>query len=375
MAETSSAKPPPDTLYYVGRFGLGHRLSKLSAALHLARTLHLSEVNIHWGSCQTNQDIFAHLFGRSTSYLLDGTFRNLTILVRNDVAGYYAGQNYKNARQGIPVQYCHDQSPWRHKLDADARFFSELLERFLTLHPQVQEFARDWKSQQVIGLHLRAGNGEGDHFVESQRGVPNSTAFVRNLCGLLNQMSASLLFLATDTPAMISMVNESCSMPVVTYAQTRVAQGVSYSVWKEGEECMQGWLDSMSDMALLALSDVVVAGMRSTFTQILPRSIVQRSGKQYCEVDQSGTRMTCWKDELEWLFRTKEGIHHGKQGEVDHKVMVHLPDVVKNEWLERARQFVSHPSANNHQFVFGEAIDKTYRVRDAGYTDQWTWLT
>ncbi|GAX10639.1 hypothetical protein FisN_14Lh146 [Fistulifera solaris] len=389
-------KEEVNRLYYVAQFGLGHRLSKLSAAYHLTQTLDLPVMELHGGSCQTAIDVFAFLFGTHrlilrTTPTSRKDYRNRQILVRNDVAGYAAGQSYKNARVEIPQHYRTDNknNPWKKKLRFDRILFQELLDRFMkrTALPLLQQFDR----HTVIGLHVREGNGEEDHFAASGRGIGNTTTFVNDLCYLLRKYTAeqqwsrpALLFLATDTERVIPMVQTAChdaaseypGIPVVWLPQNRPAQGVSYQAWDRGEPCFQGWQSSMMDMALLAHADVLVAGMRSTFTQILPRALVMGRGNSFCEVHETGRTMTCWDEEESWLFRNLPASTtyslETNAVPVVHKLLVHLPDVEPNPWIERAWVFLNDTETSSTVFAFGERFDPKYRKKVQVFQEHFT---
>lgn len=225
-------------LVHTGSFGLGHRLSKLSAAVHLAASLpHLPVVEVQWGTCgtgsgsgsgtggaedsnaaaagQTNNrhddtDIFRHLFGTSTLHLRtdnnesndddnEDYHQGKVVWVRNDVAGYYAAQSYKNAAAAAAATSAATTSTapllrlsrasavaaYTHKLESDHALFVDLFERrFLSQssllksatashQQQQQQFQRVkdmFRDHFVIGIHVRAGNGEQDHFAAANRG-------------------------------------------------------------------------------------------------------------------------------------------------------------------------------------------------------------
>jgi len=415
-------------LKYTGSFGLGHRLSKLTAAYHLAvHALQLPLLEVDWGRCgsdATNNsdsdsgvDIFAHLFGTNELVITTTTTTSATknhqqqqppqannnkvIWVRNDVHGYYAGQSYKNFEIPLTAAIL---DAWRAKLASDAVLLAELADRFwhqqqhaaaAVVEQQQQRW--QWKQHTVIGLHVRAGNGEGDHFTEAGRnrwsngGENNSTKaktlqrLIHRLVQYLQQQQASfkppLVFLATDTASWIDIVRDALKpIPVVVWEQPRVplGQGVSYQAWanknnnnnnnNNNEQCLQGWSAAATDMFLLASVDVLIAATRSTFTQIAPAALVfsnSHSALKFCEMD--GPRLTCFKDQWTWLLRRKQPqatattpsmvtfsvnsddedttavqVDENDDGSgnnnlaVTHKVMVHLPDVnVNGEKNER----------------------------------------
>lgn len=539
-------KPPPavpvapkNELLYVGTFGLGHRLSKLSSAYHLAvavahgmldvdananvdaagknnRNTSSSEtasaaatvptidvLKVHWGSCQGNDiRIFAHLFGSSFIQIpitretasATGTDRAVeiatstdeaerrqqqqrrqlskTVLVRNDVLGYYAGQAYKNAGILIPLNYTLDdgngnsninssgtatswRSPWFQKMDSDVTFFRHLCDNFRG-RKSVRDFQADsgWHNHTVIGLHIRAGNGEQYHFAKADRGISNTTVYVQRVVQLLEQFIAEqkyqhasdtpssspappLIFLATDQADLIPVIQDltrQFGVETISFPQSRLSkdQGVSYQTLRKGRPCLDGWMTSMSDMFLLAEADMLVAGMRSTFTQILPLSLIFARDRnnnssisnkmsmattrakttpwKFCEAD--GYSLSCFRDRQAWVFRQDTAVHqdrirtirldHDTTGSsngggddqhqtVVHKVMVHLPDVELEPALQGMRTFLLDDDANKTTatagdnnnddkyvptFPYGGRINPKYRKvngKKPVFREDWTW--
>jgi hypothetical protein len=313
------------------------------------------------------------------------------IWVRNDVAGYAAAQAFKNAARPLP--YNTTFRAFGKKLAADVNLWTALWHERLTVQSLVMDFQRRhaWNDSLVIGIHVRAGNGEQDHFVAAQRGmlaVPvvdkgnahnasmdTSTAtivtamarLVKHMVVVLQQQAENrgdaaspvLIFVATDTVQYVNWLRESLPLAyrVVSYeAQPRVpaGHGVSYQAWAETQHCLDGWRGAAIDMALLASSHVLVATSRSTFTQIVPAALVFHQSQavakasynlplRFCEMDLSSSttsRLTCFRSQESWLFRSEISHTHtfcatGGQGSVQcpqdepvvHKSMVHLPDV------------------------------------------------
>jgi hypothetical protein len=256
----------PVKILYVGEFGLGHRLSKMSAAYHLAWMIMRREHSLtgssgaeegidpmvleaSWGHCElengTKVDIFASLFGRELllrSYpspthsasdhrhhepLLPrrGKAKPKTIRIRNDVKGYYAGQMYKNARTVVTPELV---QAWDYKMHTtDNALFHQLLHRF-----QFRDVAtryqrkRDWGDHFVVGVHFRLGNGEQDHFASSNRAVADATRLVQQTVRVILQYRKAVLsrsndssidssnqkpwaiFVASDTPDVMPMVQK-----------------------------------------------------------------------------------------------------------------------------------------------------------------------
>ena len=285
--------------------------------------------------------------------------RNMIVL-RNDVPGYIAGQLYKDLK--LPVNY---NSNWsvsqinkikpvvpaettssnrRHEYDvildkvmrSDVDFYHRLVDNY-RFHSELEEFQikHKWKERPlVIGLHLRAGNGENAHFAESGRASSfdaDESAMIARLVRLVNMMATRetkhlwernvqredvekndvlkpLLFIATDTAHLLPLIDKMMKaendydghprsgtekkhatnvtmtqpMPVplpleiVTWPQDRLPKngGVSFDALEgKGERCLEGWKSAVSDALLLSKADVLIAAKRSTFTQSLPLTL------------------------------------------------------------------------------------------------------
>lgn len=140
--------------------------------------------------------------------------RNM-VVVRNDVEGYIAGQVYKNLR--LPIKWdpktvlsdANNQSPlptltvsrdqaigYNEILDkvmrSDVNFYRRLADSY-RFNVELEEFQvrHKWNERPlVIGLHLRAGNGEKGHFADSGRGEgENEAVMVTRLVQLINMVA------------------------------------------------------------------------------------------------------------------------------------------------------------------------------------------
>ena len=408
-------------LVHVTIFGLGHRLCRATSAWHLAKQLKLARIKHQWGTCGETHDsgpkIFPYLFGNDTfSVPLSETLpKSLTlkassestekeILVKNDVYGYSPGQAFKNFFVPLTNRHRLESGPFLDKLASDAEFY-KLLSNSYTRNDEVNNFRdkHDFLHHTVLGLHLRAGNGEETHFLESGRGIANETEFVANLMDLLQlflkqtevehssrfAQRPPLLFLATDTAYLVptvANVTQSFGVPTIVLPQIRVKakEGVTFKALQgAGEKCLQGWEAMFSDMLLLSQADVLIAARRSSFTQSLPMSLVfdraARMGTQgpnFCEVSYSGTTMTCLEDISTWLFRDDDSkmftystedpasnsisrkndpesfknsaSQASRPHSVVHKVLVHLPDVESPKEFDHAVAFLSSPERQGH---------------------------
>jgi hypothetical protein len=389
----------PVNVLYFGEFGIGHRLSKMSAAYHLVwmvrhehnRTSRSGAggaaidqlvLEATWGHCElgnrTRVEIFSSLFGpgpllrwhssRSVGAsdhqfsLSPRSGAPATILIRNDVKGYYAGQMYKNARTAVTPELL---QAWDYKMHTtDLDLFRQLLQRFRFRDVAVRyQQERDWGGHFVVGVHFRLGNGEQEHFASSNRAVADAKRLVHQTVRLILQYREAVLsrahasaigsyhdkpwaiYVASDTPDTIPTVQAVLDMllaanggdSIPLWASPSIShlpeRGVSYTI-TESDACFDGWKFAMVDQYLLSHVQMLVAPTRSTFTQILPRAMVMsqplppitqddlHGSRQYkvdspsyastrrgtfCEVEfdqalpRCSARMKCYTDSMDWL--------------------------------------------------------------------------
>ena len=297
---------------------------------------------------------------RSTSSDMKPQIKRNMIVLRNDVPGYIAGQLYKDLK--LPVNYNSNgsfsqtnktkpvvptettSSNRRHEYDvildkvmrSDVDFYHRLVDNY-RFHSELRDFQikHKWNERPlVIGLHLRAGNGENAHFAESGRASSfdaDESAMIARLVRLVNMMVTRetthlwerkvqredveknsvmkpLLFIATDTAHLLPLIDKMMKaenyhddhrrsgseqthttnvtitqpMPVllpleiVTWPQDRLPKngGVTFDALEgTGERCLEGWKSAVSDALLLSKADVLIAAKRSTFTQSLPLTL------------------------------------------------------------------------------------------------------
>jgi hypothetical protein len=172
----------------------------------------------------------------------------------------------------------------------------------------------------VIGIHVRAGNGETGDFASRGRPIENETEWLQNISDrILNQeWGPSLLFVATDTPAIVDKLRYFLDghMPVVALDQLRpdsgsgVLFGERGKVTIKGAACLSGWKSAFVDMMLLSYADVVVAARPSSFSMSLPMSLAlaklvpeRQHQRPFCEVNPSATEIKCFRDFKEWCCK------------------------------------------------------------------------
>ncbi|KAL3791132.1 hypothetical protein HJC23_000552 [Cyclotella cryptica] len=377
----------PNQIVHFGEFGFGHRLAKISSAWHLAKSLNVTRMRLFWGDCQDPTNLAAYLFGSDTIDV-PGSDRiaiqaekignvGKTIKLKNDVAGYYNGENFKKHKVVLPKKFGSGRSPFLDKYKSDVELYRILLKRFVG-KGDVVKFMKDheFKNHFVVGIHLRLGNGEQSHFKEAGREVDDEMEFVLHLVDLLKSFvddlsnshperfiidkcskatKVPLFFLATDSPKYIPVISNhtrEIGIDTIVMPQFRMEKGVTFSITK-GNKCAQGWYDMLLDDIVLSFSDVLIAARYSTFTQSMPMPLIfdragGRRGPHFCEVGDTGTVMTCLEDMQTWLFRdAPQKIFTYSIGdgvdvkEVIHRMTVHLPDLETSSSFYRAVQFLN----------------------------------
>jgi hypothetical protein len=380
-------KLPITKLIHVAKFGAGHRLCRTSTAWHLAKRFNLTHIKFQWKTCDAKTSvgppIFPYLFGNDTWEIESNAgkpvYYGKEVLVRNDVYGYVSGQALKNHFIPLSSRYRQSDGPFLEKLASDKELY-QLLESRYMFRSAVLEFMQqhDFDNHFVIGLHLRAGNGEQAHFVESGRGIANETEFVTNLADSIGHFIQSirkthperleskppLIFLATDTAYLVNSftnrMTKEFGVNTILFPQLRLKknQGVTFSALQgSGETCLQGWQAMFNDMFLLSHANVLIAAQKSTFTQSLPMSLVfdrfrKEAGPHFCEVSMNATHMTCYQDLATWLFRDYEVrmFSYSTDGHIEtvlHKLVVLLPDVKFPKDLADLEHFLHKDDPSN----------------------------
>ena len=302
--------------------GLGHRISKLVDAHYVAKQFQFG-LRVFWGSCEGPVDIFTHFFGTQPLDELENvTSTGLVLRINNEAPGFK-----KLIRDGNETD-CHHRKCPVDVIQEHHVFYEKLRDRF-TYSEDVNQFrTHHFSNYTVIGIHIRAGNGEGGDFVKKGRGINNTDSWISNTSRHLIKLSKSFerpprLFVATDTPSLIEGFRKELKghMDVVDYEQTRMAEGEGvlmgqHGKYSGGEMCLSGWKDALMDMMILSYADIVVAGRPSSFTQSLPihialsRPMEHRLAKEtYCEMNPNATIMRCYEDFHTWCCRGTTDFH------------------------------------------------------------------
>jgi hypothetical protein len=146
----------------------------------------------------------------------------------------------------------------------------------------------------VIGMHIRAGNGEEGDFTQKKREIKDGQqALVESTSKHIRELARqgtdpSLLFIATDTPSYVEAfrLEPKDAMPVVDLPQTRPSEGSGVlfggpkAVVQRGESCLVGRDLALQDMMIISMTDIVLATKPSSFVQTMPMSMVLGNGKR-----------------------------------------------------------------------------------------------
>lgn len=329
--------------------GLGHRLTRIASAYHLAGRLGVG-LRQEWGECPgantgavgvtDNVKIWDYLFGESemlverpssTHPLRTESVSSVSSSplgsIANEVPGYKPYSTNK-LRHGDLA---------KHLFDSSVIFYQQLRARFVQRHSsQLASFLRDnqWTDCLVLGLHVRTGNGEGGEFDAKRRGIADLDAWAREatktLAGFLTRYGHSkppVLFVATDAVNVVGMLVKymraaNSAVKVAALPQEReLGTGVSYKV--QDEHCLRAWSDQLMDNVLLSLADIVITARYSSFAQSMPMTLLfaEAQGRPridaikkypFCEFGLYGDVLQCYTTFVAWKKRNQEEINPGR---------------------------------------------------------------
>jgi hypothetical protein len=336
------------SLDFVAHFGAGHRLNRMSLAYYVSERLGIG-FRTFWGVC-LNKEIFKHLFGpEPLKDLSNVTSEGQFLLYTNIVIP--GPENLRRVGHNNSTSDCMcSTGPVQEKIQSDVKLYRTMRDRFRS-RDRIEEFRQEHfdNASLVIGMHIRAGNGEKDHFVAAKRQIQNEDEWIlhvaRHIRELANvwrhrryiktkqvdpsypEIPPVTLFLATDTPYMIQRFQvalQNDAIQVVVWSQERREDGGgvlfgAQNFHQKGEKCIPGWEATLADMILLSYADIVVAPRSSSFTQTLPMSLAyadrqeridnQRSGGQaelppaFCEMNNAGSEMQCYSTYNDWCCK------------------------------------------------------------------------
>ncbi|KAL7568624.1 hypothetical protein ACA910_022724 [Epithemia clementina (nom. ined.)] len=314
--------------------GLGHRLQRMAGAHYVAKArFHFGLTGI-WGKCHKT-NLFSYLFepeeedAATTATNNSTSPRGTLVNIHNEAAGF---RIIGPPRASSPCPCPDDQ------IQLDYQFYQSLRNRF-RFRDKVEQFRLDHGFDQhtVIGIQIRAGNGEQGQFLQLHRGILDPESFRQNLIAQLqekfptimsnNSTSGAtkppLIYVASDTLSMIQQLRNEIhnvtnssnttkivptnattatttlqnDIPVVDYPHIRIDEGngvrvnnidnINNTNSSAEESCLNGWRDALMDMILLSSADVIVATSYSSFTQSMPLSVVMQESSfptPFCEL-------------------------------------------------------------------------------------------
>lgn len=299
---------------YRATSGLGHRLMRTANSYHIARINQRQHFYVDWGwecgnNSEGNPDIFDNLFGHgpmvtaSEPNSVGAREHHLEFDVQpSPYKGMYELQpederlvNYspsyvmhticrRKERKNI-YRRLYDLKLIYEKVVSDEQFFRQLRNLF-RFNDRARAFTEEhsFSERLVVGVHIRAGNGEKGSFADAKRGFDDLDGWIGRLAISLNQLvekmgahrtlsKPPLLFVATDQTSVIDVLANATKpygLSTATFDQFRPEQGVTFSKPGRGEACHEAWVVQWIDALLLSASDAVVAGRYSSFTQSLP---------------------------------------------------------------------------------------------------------
>lgn len=295
---------------YMACCGAGHRISKLSEASYAARILGFS-LRSFWGYCDSTE-VYNYLFGpQPLDELHNVTSFGQFVRINNEVPGFHKFSRDPHNSNCACVP---------NKATADVHFYSNHRDRFRA-RARIENFRRNnfFSNTTLVGLHVRAGNGESGDFADRGRTIEDLDDWIANVSKRIVEQNWGrplLLFLATDTISLLAKFTrflQEHEIRVVVHHQNRPREGEGVvfgergKVLNTGNQCKQSWEDTFMDMILLSHTDVVIAARPSSFTQSMPMSLVlatpkssRKVAKPFCELNPSATQMRCYEDFLDW---------------------------------------------------------------------------
>lgn len=287
----------PSSVVYKACCGLGHRLTRLEDAAHVAM-LYDATLEVMWNDC--GSDTFQTLFGPEPLRLGEIQSKGYSWTFSNNVPECYGLASNSELCQAILYG----------KTKASTFMYQSLLDRYLRRNVVEEFIQKHFHGFTSIGMHIRAGNNETGDFTRKNRHIADMDAFVKLNADRIRSMvtSPAVLFIATDTPSYVQAFRAELNdtMKVVELQQVRAQDGAGVMFGEHGAEkpkgqlCLEGWHAALQDMMILASTDIVFASTYSSFTRTMPRVLAltrpnRRVNESFCEnwKDES-SRMVCY---------------------------------------------------------------------------------
>uniref|UniRef100_A0A7S2PYJ7 Uncharacterized protein n=1 Tax=Skeletonema marinoi TaxID=267567 RepID=A0A7S2PYJ7_9STRA len=377
-----SSTEEPIRIMYRAMNGLGHQLTRLSAAYHFAMLYQIPRVwPTHNPYCRGNSTIFTiydYLIGEG-QLMVDipffgdnNLYRNPNLFPRPNITLDHQDQQrvihfsnevqgYGHARAGKlwSIEYLKKGNALGKEV-TDYQLYHQLMLLFEHKHKaRIQKVleATRFNEHTVFGLHIRTGNGETGDFTFKGRGMNDLDGWVARVVLLLCDYEQKhshyftkkplMVYVGTDTGSVMQKLraasNKTCEIPFVSSDQTFVEEGKSVT-WNLGyddlDKCLTGWEDMFLDMYLFTRCNSVMAGTYSSFTQSAPLSFMMHKAKRqqlqqqgegdeqhphyFCDVGVDGNRMDCASTLIGWLNQTTSmtwGVLNATKQRMKHEIM------------------------------------------------------
>lgn len=387
-SKTGEIMPQPQVVHRAVS-GLGHRLMRMSGMYHTLRIQQFQHLHSSWGwECGKNEegnpDIYDNLFGYGPVAVTD--------ILKPDIYSQQPPSEYEGMFRfktdphevqriinDVPSYQYHTRCPFKkpsllyEKAISDEQLFRQLRTLF-RFNDRVRAFTKEhsFSERLVFGIHVRHGNGETGDFMSKERGFHDIDSWIeqtaQSLRRLANKITMAsnrslsklppLLFVATDRIDVVEKLANATKpygFSTVSFPQNRPNEGtgVSYIQVGKGPTCQESWVAQFIDAILLGVSDVMVAGRYSSFSQAIPlyavladsiknwdrppgfdpgnrttynwpntsrnehKSVVDEtfySHRLFCESNVSGDKLNCYDDYFEWLWSDTGSIIRQKIG-------------------------------------------------------------
>lgn len=357
---------------YFACCGLGHRLIRMSLANYVARQRNFS-LRAFWGWCGEENpiEVFSYLFRPyHRQEVAHVQSHDLILPFYNEVPGF----NFLVRQPTTDVSTCPCQQD---KIDSDFELYTSLSDRFRNRDRVEDYVTTHFTNKTVIGIHVRAGNGEVGDFERKGRGIDNPNEWVQHVVDMIHQFASQhhemtqnkeiIIYVASDTPSMITLFRNKFKHVDISVLEAPSAgrreegQGVLFGESdkvhnKRGSDdeqddytsCLDGWTDTLTDMFLLSRADVVIAGKPSSFSQTLPMSIAfgterRTSYPPFCEMipqfeqqsvngsyvwQETLPKLQCYESYLDWCCNHSTWIKFRHVGPMGH-VKIHSKEFIK----------------------------------------------
>jgi len=285
-----------------GICGLGHRLIRNGKIYHRARSAGF-RVGVFWFPFEELFSSEPDLFARPDDRKFQNRFTNEPGNIRV-VRGLDAKSSViKNSdKQSEPylnfdiLSHSNLSHGWRQVFEESSKdylinFYICLLERLReNWIEEIEQFLQKYRKKELVGLHMRTGNGETGDFTIKKRGISKQAIldnFLEHL-GTKADPADVVIFVATDDPSVYAYLNEYSEFPTARFTQFLPEKGivtgnmVSEKEFDEidNEQRVRSFYESFVDMCMLGFCRDLHVSAYSSF--VVGSCIFNRLGHSNC---------------------------------------------------------------------------------------------